>query len=82
VRWVVYFLLGGAAHLYYWKLPIDLHWWRFWADVTLWPFIMLWDWPKAASYLPQDAQQGIGYLFGLIMIFIVVTIFVNKNKRW
>lgn len=80
--WIVYFLLGVAAHFYYWKLPIDLHWWRFWADVILWPYIMLWDWPKLASNLPQDALQGIGYVFGLICIFVVIKTFTDKFRRW
>jgi hypothetical protein len=76
VRWAVYFLLGVAAHHFYWKLPVDLQSLqsgRFWADIILWPFIMLWDWPKLLSYLSRDSQEGIGYLIGLIFLGVLLS---------
>jgi hypothetical protein len=75
MRWIIYFSLGVVAHIDYWKLPVDLQWWRFWTDVLLWPFIMLWDWPKLASALPLALQNGIGHLIGLILLFAIIAAF-------
>jgi hypothetical protein len=70
--WALYFLIGGIIHVYYYSLPIRFYLGRFWLDVTLWPFVMLWDWPKAAAHLPEEALSGIGYVVGLVFILVII----------
>ncbi len=71
-RYLIYFGIGLFVHVRYWQMPLDLHDWRLWADVALWPFVLLWDWPKLLAYLPNVWTEGLGYLIGVIFVFAIL----------
>jgi hypothetical protein len=77
IRWIVYCLIGVVLHKYYWQLPIILDWGRFWLDVVLWPFVIIWDWPSFAAHLSPETLKAMGPLFALAMIGVFLT-FLNK----